>query len=84
MNYTILYDKTAAKFIRKQPPEQQRRILEAVHALPDEGDRKQLKGHKGLYRLRVGNYRIIYTVDNGRLIVSIVDAGNRGQIYNKY
>ncbi len=84
MKYTILYDKTAAKFIRKQPPEQQRRILEAVHALPDEGDRKQLKGHKGLYRLRVGNYRIIYTVDNGRLIVCIVDAGNRGQIYNKY
>ena len=84
MKYTILYVKTAAKFIRKQPPEQQRRILEAVHALPDEGDRKQLKGHKGLYRLRVGNYRIIYTVDNGRLIVCIVDAGNRGQIYNKY
>lgn len=84
MKYTILYDKAAAKFIRKQPPEQQRRILEAVHALPDEGDRKQLKGHKGLYRLRVGNYRIIYTVDNGRLIVCIVDAGNRGQIYNKY
>lgn len=84
MKYTILYDKTAVKFIRKQPPEQQRRILEAVHALPDEGDRKQLKGHKGLYRLRVGNYRIIYTVDNGRLIVCIVDAGNRGQIYNKY
>ena len=84
MKYTILYDKTAAKFIRKQPPEQQRRILEAVYALPDEGDRKQLKGHKGLYRLRVGNYRIIYTVDNGRLIVCIVDAGNRGQIYNKY
>ena len=31
-----------------------------------------------------GDYRIIYTVDNGQLIVRVVDAGNRGQIYNRY
>lgn len=36
MKYTILYDKAAVKFIKKQSPAQQRRILEAVHALPDE------------------------------------------------
>ena len=84
MSYTILYEKPALKFIQKQPKEQQRRILEAVHALPDSGDIKQLKGHTGLLRLRVGSYRIIYTVDNGRLIVRIIDAGNRGQIYNRY
>ena len=77
MSYTILYEKPALKFIQKQPKEQQRRILEAVHALPDSGDIKQLKGHTGLLRLRVGSYRIIYTVDNGRLIVRIIDAGNR-------
>ena len=80
MSYTILYEKPALKFIQKQPKEQQRRILEAVHALPDSGDIKQLKGHTGLLRLRVGSYRIIYTVDNGRLIVRIIDAGNRGHI----
>ena len=52
---------------------------------PDRGQTlKQLKGHTGLLRLRVGSYRIIYTVDNGRLIVRIIDAGNRGQIYNRY
>ena len=84
MSYTILYEKPALKFIQKQPKEQQRRILEAVHALPDSGDIKQLKGHTGLLRLCVGSYRIIYTVDNGRLIVRIIDAGNRGQIYNRY
>lgn len=43
-----------------------------------------MKGHEGLYRLRVGDYRIIYTVDNGELIVYVIDAGNRGQIYNSY
>lgn len=35
MKYRILYDKAAVKFIKKQSPAQQRRILEAVHALPD-------------------------------------------------
>lgn len=43
-----------------------------------------MKGHPGFLRLRVGDYRIIYTVDNGQLIVRVVDAGNRGQIYNRY
>ena len=45
-----------------------------------------LKGekNKGLLRLRVGDYRIIYSVDNGKLIVYVIDAGNRGEIYNRY
>ena len=43
-----------------------------------------IKGHSDLLRLRVGDYRIIYTVDNNRLIVCVIDAGNRGQIYNRY
>lgn len=51
MSYTILYEKPALKFIQKQPKEQQRRILEAVHALPDSGDIKQLKGHTGLLQI---------------------------------
>lgn len=35
-------------------------------------------------RLRVGDYRIIYRVDNGRLIVLVIDAGSRGDIYKRY
>lgn len=84
MTYAILYEKPALKFIKKQPREQQIRILEAIHALPGIGDIKQMKGHSSLFRLRVGSYRILYTVDNGQLIVRIIDAGNRGQIYNRY
>lgn len=34
MSYTILYEKAAVKFLKKQPEEQQRRIMEAIHALP--------------------------------------------------
>lgn len=84
MSYQIIYEKPALKFIKKQSPDQQRRILTAIHALPDHGDIKQLKGHSDLLRLRVGSYRIIYTVDNGQLIVRVIEVGNRGQIYNRY
>lgn len=80
MTYAIQIEKTATKFIQKLPTPDKERVLKAIYKLPDEGDIKQLKGQKsnGFFRLRVGNYRIIYTVDHGQLIVCIVDAGNRG------
>ena len=82
--YKFLIMKTAKKFIDKLPENDKRRIVSAIEALPDSGDIKKLQGKSGYFRLRVGNYRIIYTVDHGKLIVYIVDAGNRGQIYNRY
>ena len=69
--YKIVIEKPAEKFITKLAKPEKERVLKAIHMLPDEGDIKQLKGKrsKGLLRLRVGDYRIIYTVDNGKLIV---------------
>lgn len=84
MQYKIEIDKRAVKFISKQPKPQRERILKAIYQLPNAGDIKALQAHEGYYRLRVGDYRIIYTVDNGELIVYVIDAGNRGQIYNDY
>ena len=84
MKYQIKIEKDAQKFLKKLPRPDETRVLKAIAKLPDEGDRKQMKGHPGFFRLRVGDYRNIYTVDNGQLIVRVVDAGNRGQIYNRY
>ena len=86
MKYKIVIEKPAEKFIVKLLRPDKERILKAIYRLPDEGDIKALKGQKsrGMYRLRVGDYRIIYTVDSGQLIVCVIDAGNRGQIYNRY
>lgn len=83
MNYQIVIEKRAQKFIRKQPKPQQERLLRAIAQLPA-GDTKALKGNEGLFRLRVGTFRIIYTVDNSRLVITVIDAGNRGQIYQGY
>ena len=84
--YKIVIEKLAERFIMKLDRPERERVLKAIAKLPYDGDIKKLKGKKsrGLLRLRVGDYRIIYTVDNGQLIVFVIDAGNRGQIYNRY
>ncbi len=79
--YKIVIRKSAEKFIEKQPPKQQKRILEAIMKLPYDGDIKSYKGHDGYFRLRVGDYRVIYTVDHGILTVTVTSADNRGQVY---
>ena len=86
MKYSIILKKPAKKFIDRLPLNEKKRIVDAIEKLPDSGDIKRLEGknNKGLLRLRVGEYRIIYSIDNGRLIIYILDAGNRGEIYRKY
>ena len=86
MNYSILIEKPAAKFISRLPRNEKQRVLKAIAGLPAEGDIKPLRGKKsrGLYRLRVGEFRVIYRVDEGRLVICVIDAGNRGEIYNRY
>ena len=84
MMYQIIIKKKAKKFIGSLPMNERRRVVAAIERLPDGEDIKRLKGHDNFLRLCVGDYRIIYTVDNGELIVYVIDAGNRGQIYNRY
>ena len=79
--YKIIIKKKAKKFIYKLPKNERLRVAKAIEALPNGEDIKKLKGYTDLLRLRVGDYRIIYTVNHGELLVIVVDAGNRGQIY---
>ncbi|MBD5451827.1 MAG: type II toxin-antitoxin system RelE/ParE family toxin [Lachnospiraceae bacterium] len=84
MMYQIILKKRAKKFIDKLPINERRRIVTAIELLPNGEDIKKVKGHNDLLRLRVGSYRIIYSVDNGKCIIYVIDAGNRGEIYNRY
>lgn len=81
MNYQILIDKPAIKFLQKQPQAQRERLLKAIYALPDSGDIKAMSGHQNLFRLRVGSFRVIYTIQNQILTVRVLTIGNRGDIY---
>lgn len=84
MQYKIIIKKNVKKFIDKLPNNEKKRIITEIEKLPHCNDIKKLKGHADLYRLRVGNYRIIYTINDDELLIYIVNAGNRGQIYNYY
>lgn len=82
--YQIIIKKKAKKFIDKLPLNERQRIVSAIEQLPNGEYIKKLKGHDNLLRLRVGSYRIIYSIDNGKYIIYVIDVGNRGEIYNRY
>ncbi len=81
----IIYHKRAIKFINSLVPKERQRIKEGINKLiiaPEQCDIKPLEGYAEIYRLRIGQYRVIYTKDN--VILFIADVGNRGDIYKKY
>lgn len=81
MSYKIVLEKPAVKFLQKQPQAQRERLLRAIQGLPDNGDIKPMSGHSNLFRLRVGSYRVIYTIEGNLLIVRVLTIGNRGDVY---
>lgn len=83
MKYQIFIEKKAQKFIKRLSKHDKERLLKAIFGLP-QGDVKSIQGYDGYFRLRVGDYRIIYTLDNGKFIICVIDAGNRGDIYKRY
>ena len=86
MNYVHKIRKRALKFIGSQEKKQQERIYKAIYALPYKGDISKLSGKEDEYRLRVGDYRILFRLTQYGfeiMLVDIFDADNRGQIYKK-
>jgi len=86
MKYAFRFTTAAQRQLRDIARLDAMRILTALTALGDdpyrEGvDVKQLTGTSGLYRLRVGNYRIAYQVNDGELVILVVKVGNRRDIY---
>lgn len=81
--YKIKYNKAALKFLDKQDKKQRLRIYKAIYQLPNNGDIKRLKGYNNKYRLRVGDFRIIYDKFDNELIISVINIDNRGQAYNQ-
>ena len=75
----IQYSKQAIKFLKRQSVSIQKRIIGAINKLPL-GDVKKLQGNPG-YRLRVGDYRVIFDKFGHILYIEKID--NRGQVYKK-
>ncbi len=86
MSYTIEWSNKAKKSLRKLPPNIQNRIKEAVDNLANESKPlgcKKLVGNTS-YRIRVGNYRIIYDIEDDVLIITIIKIGHRKDVYDNH
>ncbi|MCI9537134.1 MAG: type II toxin-antitoxin system RelE/ParE family toxin [Eubacterium sp.] len=82
MNYKIVFQKAAIKFLKKQDKKTQERLLTTINQLPQGTDIKKLKG-LDMYRMRVGNMRILYLIDDTIKIISIENIDNRGNVYKR-
>ncbi|MCW3839191.1 type II toxin-antitoxin system RelE/ParE family toxin [Micromonospora yasonensis] len=83
--YSVHLDKAAAKLLRKLDRPVQARLVTAIAGLatqPRPAGVKALAGHPGLLRVRVGDYRIVYTIRDQELLVLVVHLGHRGDIYD--
>ena len=80
-SYRIRYEKQAKKFIESRNPIEQKRILSTISKLPDGTDIVKMQGFERRYRLRIGDYRIIYDKYDSYLLIIIVKIGNRGDVY---
>ena len=82
-DYIVVLSKKAQKQLDKLSDKIAEPILEAIASLaenPRPQGYKKLKGREG-YRIRIGNYRVIYNIFEKELIVDVITLGNRRDIY---
>ena len=85
-NYEIILSPQARRALNSLPLNIQQRIDAKILALaenPRPPGVKALQGVRGLLRLRVGEYRVIYRVEDTRLLVIVVQVGHRRNIYRR-
>jgi mRNA interferase RelE/StbE len=83
--YEIVFTKKADRQIKKLDPDIEKQIRNAINGLtsnPRPQSSKRLKGeYKGLWRMRSGNYRIIYEIKEQKLLITVIRVGHRKNIY---
>ncbi len=82
--YEILLTRAAERSLAALPRATLRRVDTRIRGLaeaPRPPGVKKLQGLEDLYRIREGDYRILYRIEDERLIVLIVDVGHRRDIY---
>jgi mRNA interferase RelE/StbE len=86
MNYVVKFQKNAVKTIRKLDKTTRNRILDHINILSEnpqssELDIKRMQGLDNHFRLRIGTFRVVYSLSNQKLIIVIIRVGPRGDVY---
>jgi mRNA interferase RelE/StbE len=84
-SYELVFKRSVAKDLRSFPKRDVQRLMQRIRALAEEPRPAGCEKLSGLerYRVRHGAYRIIYEVQDARLIVLIVKVGHRRDVYRK-
>jgi mRNA interferase RelE/StbE len=83
--FSIEYSKAARKSLKAMPRNTARLIMEKIESLAENpiasnNNVRKLTNHPG-YRLRVGDWRVVYTVHEQALIIAVVRIAPRGDVY---
>jgi mRNA interferase RelE/StbE len=81
--YRIVFKKSVAKDLKKIPKKGVSKILKVIRSLADNPRPPQVKKLSGQdrYRMRRGNYRILYSIEDAQLIITVVKVGDRRDVY---
>lgn len=84
--YSLILTKQAKKAFAKLSKPYRRAVTHSLEALTANSlphQAAKLRGRTNHYRVRVGDYRIIYRVDHGILTILVIKIGHRQDVYNK-
>ncbi|MFH1229285.1 MAG: type II toxin-antitoxin system RelE/ParE family toxin [Candidatus Aenigmatarchaeota archaeon] len=83
--YDVRWSETAIRELAKLPKAVSRRIIEKVEFISNDPYIfvNKLKGFD-LYKLRVGNYRVIMSIERNKMIIFVLEVGHRSTIYHGY
>ena len=82
--YEIVFARSARKELQALSHAVAKRILDKVELLtlnPRPSGCKKLRGHSSLWRIRVGEYRVIYSIDDNSRVVDVSVVRHRGEAY---
>jgi mRNA interferase RelE/StbE len=86
MTYALELAPAAVRQLRKLDSPARRRVQAAIELLADEPrppTATRLVGGAGEWRVRTGDYRIIYEIHDGRLVILVVAVGHRRDVYRR-
>ncbi|CAN5445627.1 type II toxin-antitoxin system RelE/ParE family toxin [soil metagenome] len=84
MTYTVEFAPRTRRELRKLFFVARKRILDKIDSLADNPfphNYTEMKGSQNYYRVKVGNYRIIYTIEHGKLLILAISIEPRCEIY---
>ncbi len=83
--YTILFESPAEKAFRKLDRSIQKRVVEKIEQLQHNPQLGKPLGSElsGMWSLRIGKFRVLYTIDSGKLVILVLEIEHRKRAYRK-